>query len=73
MLESCYCGRTGDLEDRKPTIDDDGREALECPQCGHLDHLSWLQDPASVVEESRRSCPRGQASGVRSISPVPKW
>jgi hypothetical protein len=54
MLETCYCGRTGELEDRKPIIDDDGREALECPRCGHLDHLSWVGDPESVFEESRR-------------------
>jgi hypothetical protein len=54
MRETCYCGRTGELEDRKPIIDEDGREALECPKCGHLDHLSWLQDPASVFEEATR-------------------
>ena len=42
MLEICYCGRTGELEDRNLVSDDDGREGLECPQCGHLDHLSWL-------------------------------
>jgi len=29
-------------------------EALECPRCGHLDHLSWLQEPEGVFEEARR-------------------
>ena len=62
MLETCYCGRTGELEDRKPVIDEDGREALECPRCGHLDHLSWLQDPDGVFEEARRR------SGKRRVS-----
>jgi len=54
MLETCYCGRTGELEDRNLVSDDDGREALECPGCGHLDHLSWLQDPKGVFAEARR-------------------
>jgi hypothetical protein len=54
MVETCYCGRTGELEDRKPVIDDDGREALACPRCGHLDHLSWLQEPEGVFDEARR-------------------
>jgi hypothetical protein len=54
MLETCYCGRTGELEDRNLVSDDDGREALECPRCGHLDHLSWLQEPTSVFEEVKR-------------------
>jgi len=42
MVETCYCGRTGDIEDREAVRDGDGREALQCPRCGHLDHLSWL-------------------------------
>ena len=40
MLESCYCGRTGEIEGREPVVDDEGRQALRCPDCGHLDHLS---------------------------------
>ena len=55
MVETCYYGRTGELEDRKPVIDD-GREALECPRRGHLDHLSWLQEPEGMFEEARRRC-----------------
>jgi hypothetical protein len=46
MREICYCGRTGELEDRMPVTDRDGRRALECPECGHLDHLSWLPEDA---------------------------
>ena len=46
MLETCYCGRTGEIEDRKAVRDGDGREALECRSCGHLDHLSWLSADA---------------------------
>ena len=47
MLESCYCGRSGEIEDREPVAMDGGR-ALRCPDCGHLDRLGWLP------EESRR-------------------
>lgn len=42
MQEICYCGRIGEVEDRRPVTDTDGRPALQCPDCGHLDHLSWL-------------------------------
>ena len=64
MQEACYCGRTGELEDRKPVTDGDGREALECPRCGHLDHLSWLQDPGHVFDEARRRASGRQASAA---------
>lgn len=46
MREICYCGRVGEVEERTLVIDDDGKEALECPECGHLDHLSWLPTDA---------------------------
>lgn len=48
MLESCYCGRTGEIESREPVVDDDGRRALRCPDCGHLDHLSWLPEHSRI-------------------------
>ncbi len=64
MQEACYCGRTGEIEDREPVIDGDGRAALECPQCGHLDHLSWLQNPESAVEEARRRSRERQISAA---------
>ena len=56
MRETCYCGRTGEIEDRKAVRDDDGREALQCPDCGHLDHLSWLPPEARdrTIAEARR-------------------
>jgi hypothetical protein len=61
MQEACYCGRTGELEDREPVTDGDGRQALECPRCGHLDHLSWLSDPEPVFEEAKRRASERQA------------
>ena len=48
MFESCYCGRTGELEHREPVATEDGSQALWCPDCGHLDRLDWLP------EETRR-------------------
>jgi hypothetical protein len=32
MLESCFCGRTGEIEDREPLVTKDGGRALGCPQ-----------------------------------------
>lgn len=57
MHETCYCGRTGEIESRTAVRDVDGREALECPNCGHLDHLSWLSPEARVrvFAEAKRS------------------
>lgn len=46
MQEACFCGRTGEIEDRTPVLDGDGEQALECPDCGHLDRLEWLSDEA---------------------------
>jgi hypothetical protein len=61
MQEACYCGRTGEVEDRKPIADDEGAEALECRGCGHLEHLRWL--PA----EARELVPaRGEVQGPRT-------
>ena len=56
MKESCFCGRTGDVEDRKPVPDSEGRRALECPDCGHADYLQWLPEEASLLvwEEATR-------------------
>ncbi len=43
MREACYCGRVGEVEDRKPVYGGGGRiEALRCPRCGHLDPLPQL-------------------------------
>lgn len=62
MQEACYCGRTGEIEDRTAVRDDDGREALQCPDCGHLDHLSWLPTDARdqiFAEAKGRAIGRG--------------
>lgn len=56
MLESCFCGRTGEIEDRGPLVTKDGGRALGCPDCGHLDHLKWLPEEARrhAFEEAGR-------------------
>ncbi len=56
MQEACYCGRSGDIRSRKPILDSDGRRALECPDCGHTDHLEWLSQEARspILEEAER-------------------
>jgi hypothetical protein len=57
MREVCYCGRVGEVEERRLVTDGDGREALECPRCGHLDHLSWLPDHARERTLARKRRP----------------
>ena len=56
MQEACYCGRSGDIRSRKPILDSDGRRALECPDCGHTDHLEWLSEEMRFLlwEEAQR-------------------
>ena len=56
MQESCFCGRTGEIEDREPVYLGDGELALGCPDCEHLDRLQWLPEDArlSVYEEAER-------------------
>ncbi len=56
MKESCFCGRTGEVEERTSVLDANGRRALECPDCGHADYLEWLPEKTSslVWEEARR-------------------
>jgi hypothetical protein len=61
MLESCYCGRTGEIEDRESVVAADGRRALGCPRedCGHLEYLEWLPEEArrTVFERMERKQP----------------
>ena len=59
MRESCYCGRTGEIEDREPVATEDGGRALRCPDCGPLDHLAWLPEEARrhAFEEAERKQP----------------
>jgi hypothetical protein len=56
MQEECYCGYSGDLEDRLPIVDQRGQGALRCRKCGHVDHLLWLSEDGrrSILEEARR-------------------
>lgn len=56
MQEACYCGRSGDIRDRFPVWDSDGRRALECLACGHTDYLEWLPEDAgsALWEEAKR-------------------
>jgi hypothetical protein len=56
MQEACYCGRYGDIRDRELVLDGDGRRALECPDCGHADCLSWVPEETSILlwEEAKR-------------------
>ena len=56
MKETCYCGRIGDVEDRNPVWGEDKSEALQCPQCGHLDYLLQFDAHARrlVFEEAER-------------------
>lgn len=56
MREACYCGRTGEIEDRGPITASDGGRALRCPDCGHLDSLDWLPEEARrhVFEKAER-------------------
>lgn len=56
MREACYCGRSGEVEDREPVLRNGRIEALRCPRCGHLDPLPYLADDArrEVFEEAER-------------------
>lgn len=56
MIEVCFCGREGEVEDRQPILDGDGRWVLICPDCGHLDDLAWLSEEAGLLlwSEARR-------------------
>ena len=49
MREVCFCGRTGELEDRLPILDSDGRWMLICPECSHVDDLVWLSEEARLL------------------------
>ena len=57
MKESCFCGRTGEVEDRELILDADDKWALQCPDCGHLDRMDWLFGEACtrVFEKAEES------------------
>ena len=56
MREVCYCGRSGEVEDREPVWAEDNRQALRCPGCGHLDYLPQLEEGSRrlVFSESEK-------------------
>ena len=49
MRETCFCGWSGDVEDRTPVAAIDGRCGLVCPSCGHLDLLDYLPPSARLM------------------------
>jgi hypothetical protein len=63
MQEVCYCGRAGEIEDRKPVLDGEGQRALRCSNCGHTDGLFWLSENARslVFEEAARRAARRES------------
>ena len=44
MKEGCFCGESGEPKDWEPILAGDGRWALRCTECGHLDNLSWVSE-----------------------------
>lgn len=56
MREVCFCGRSGEVEDREPVSLDSGGQALKCPDCGHKDRVDWLSGEArtDVLEEAAK-------------------
>ncbi len=44
-----FCGGSGDVRDRKPILDEAGRWALRCTDCGHTDYLEWLSEEAGLA------------------------
>lgn len=58
MLEVCFCGRSGEIEDRDSILTDEARWVLRCPSeaCGHVDDLGWLPEEEALLVwgEARR-------------------
>ena len=56
MREICFCGRSGEVEDRKPVSLDSGEQALECPDFGHIDRVNWLsgETRTDIFEEAAK-------------------
>jgi len=71
VQEACYCGRVGQIEDRKPASDD-GRDALKRPRCVYLDHLSWLRGPARKTErkEAYMTKPNAKNAALAALTAV---
>lgn len=58
MQEACYCGRVGELEERKPILLDGGIWALRCEACGRVDRLEWLPEEAALLLWGEARCRR---------------
>ena len=43
MIEVCFCGWRGPVEDRR-YLQIDGHEGMACPNCGHVDTLVYLPE-----------------------------
>ncbi len=63
MKQSC-CWACG-LDEREPVMDAEGRGALRCPACGHLDYMEDLPHEVRFVlwREAKRS------RGIRHLHP----
>jgi glutaredoxin 3 len=46
VKESCFCGQSEEPGYREPVLNEGGQWALRCPDCGHLDDLSWVSEEA---------------------------
>jgi hypothetical protein len=44
MIEVCFCGWRGPVQNRRYVRTDDYSEALACPNCGHLDPVDYLPE-----------------------------
>lgn len=54
MREICFCGRSGEVEDREPVPLEGGEAGLRCPDCGHTDPVRWLsgESRTEIFEEA---------------------
>lgn len=64
VKESCFCGRTGEVQDRLPVLDADDKWALRCPDCGHRDRMDWLFGEARtrIFEKAESPIPNATSS-----------
>ena len=55
-MESCFCGRLGDIADRAPVYLGEGEWGLSCPECGHVDRLNGWPEAARtwILDEAVR-------------------
>ena len=58
MSEVCFCGWSGEFEDKVLVHVESGGGSLACPRCGRVDALSWLS-PAqreALLASARQRC-----------------